>query len=1136
MLGSAPGTDLLNEWVGAVNDGASLEDIAGHIAASDAFTSTYPTFLTNEEFATSFLNNLMGGEDVPAALVTAAVGIVTGLLNDGMTRGALSLAVIGAMYDIHAQGEAHAAHGDLGAVADGLFNKIDVAEYYTVDLRQSSANSRVLRDVNSENGLAEVRDNISDRLDPPEPIYLTNVRDDIEGTVGNDLIIAEPDDNGRDTLDPFDIIDGGAGYDSLEIYVSDADIDPGIDIDANHVQVSNVEHVYLSSRTGINADMAGWEGLESVDIGRFGAGSDVTVKVDGASVSTARNFGGDVTIVGAAGDVSVNAAKTSAVKVGSGAHTNSVAVKGGATVDVNASGAGGQSMTVTSVSLDGVQRGLGSDDERGTTGTLPVEATIAENNSTLTPGADVTQYVTWDGSDATEVDGATIPEDTTYYIAEEQPDVDTTNLDAGQVVVVTDATMAKMVPDTDTADTVTVHINSDAIEHVSLSNNDAIVAVINKSDEAEDLMVTVNNYGGTKDNPVGKLCVTGDGSAENISIMVDGDSHFYLASDEVKAISVAGEGGLTLDVNEFGPETTGPSPTLESLTLSGSGKFTMNAAGLGKLATVDGSASSGDNTLTGVGGAVASVSGGSGSDSVMVGMLNSKGLAVDLGAGDDTYTASEGNDKSRIDGGEGRDVLALSGGGAVTYKGDDGKSNSIYSNFEVLDVGGGSGSYNIALLGVEDVQISSSNAIDNNDTPDDATDDSPIAITLTGMSDGMGISVMAGKAGTDNDAVLNHTLPGRDPGDPRYSGELDVSLHARGGKMDSKGMQTGLADLTLTVDEEIETLNIASNASAGGSETKPATDRPSASNYSNTLELNSVVVDGNPAAATVEAIIVSGNAKLVIEGNAFAELEAIFAEGNSGGVTFDGTGLPETQSLELSGGSGVDMFTGGSGADELMGNGGNDILNGGIGADVLRGGAGGDKLDGGDGADDYVIASVSESQLSFNARTGAVEGVDIIDSAAGWTSGSDEILIAKSVYEGFSGVIKASDTENVTAGSWVIDNTDAEDVDHDDNAATPEIDDSPDSLAAFVRANADGFFETVTPVDGGFGGTTNQHSVAVVRSERDHDDDATTTNVLETWVFIDADGDGDFDAANDIVIGFTGNTVTIEEVDFGAMS
>ena len=1142
MLGSAPGTDLLNEWVAAVNDGSSLQDIADHIAASDAFTTTYPTFLTNAEFAESFLANLMGSEEVPAALVTAAEGIVTGLLNDGMTRGALAIAVFTAMYEIHDQGEAHSAYADLGMVANGLFNKIDVAEYYTVDLRQANPNSRVLRDVNSEMGLDDIQDSIGDYLDPPDPILLTSQRDNVVGTAANDLIVAEPDSRGEDTLDPFDVIDGGPGHDSLEVYASGTE---DIEIDTNGADVTNVERVYLSTRGAIDVDLSGWEGLETVELGRFGSDANVSVTVDGASVSTTRTYGGETAMIsGASGMVSAEAGGDTAVTIGSGAHTNGVSVKGGSMVTVH-NGAGGQSMTVTNVYIDGVQRNLGADGARGdNVDVKPV--TIMSGNGA---GTTSTVYVTVasDGT-KTDVDETATGFEQNYYkaaIQDANGETDGTGLDADEVIVTQNKAMAEGY-DAGGGDMPSVKIHSDAIEHVSLSNNDAIVAVINESDEAEDLMVTVNKYGGTTDNPVGKLCIKGDGSAENVSIMVAGDSNFALASDEVKSISVTGEGGLTLDINKFDNETA--SSTLESITLSGSGKFTSDVAGMGKLASIDASASSGTNSLTGVGGAVASVSGGSGSDSVMVGMLNTKGLAVDLGAGNDTYTASEGNDKSRIDGGEGRDVLALSGGGAVTYKGDDGKAKSIYSNFEVLDVGGGSGSYNIALLGVEDVQISSSNAINNNDTPDDLTDDSPFAITLAGMSDGMDISVTAGMAGRTTDATLHHTMPGRDPGDPRYSGELDVSLHARGGAMDTKAMggQSGLANLTLTVDEEIETLNIDSSASAGGSMTTPATNRPSASNYNNmlTLNLERNAADDGDLPATVEAIVVSGNAKLTLQGAAFAELELLDASDNSGGVTFngndpdgDGTASPLTQALELIGGSGGDTLTAGdaaTGTSMLIGNGGIDTLTGGSGADVLRGGAGMDTLDGGGAGDRYIIADASESSLIFSAD-GKMSGFDTI--ATDGLGGDDRIALPKSLRDSFQGTIKSAETlagnGSPTAGleGFTVNSTD-----------TADPDTTPNTLRALI-GDGDGFFETRTG-DGGFGGSINRHSVAVVREQHDAvpdnpdtDADESREAVDNTWIFIDVDGDGDFDAGEDIAIRVMGNTAsTIDAETFVAMS
>ena len=1117
MLGSAPGTDRLNEWVDAIDDGMSLEDIANEIAGSDAFTTAYPTFLTNEEFATDFLNNLMGSEDVPAALVSAAVSIVTGLLNDGMTRGALALAVFAAMYEIHDQGEAHAAYADLGMVANGLFNKIEVAEYYTVDLRQESSNSRVLRDVNSETGLADIMDSIGDHLDPPDPILLTNQRDNVVGTAANDLIVAEPDKNGNDTLDPFDVIDGGPGSDSLEVYSSGTE---DIDIDVNGADVTNVERVYLSTRGAIDVDLTGWEGLETVELGRFGAASDVNVKVNGASVSTARTFGGAVTIVGAAGEASVMAGKTSAIKIGSGAHTTSVMTKGGASVDVNKTGAGGQSDTVTSVMIDGVQRGLGNDNARGTA-QEPVGVTIAAGNDALSPSATVTQYVTWDatGTSATAVSDADAAANT-YYIAAAQPDAGTGNFVEGMVAVVTEADDAQMQDVEGAADMVSVKIMSDAIEHVSLSNNDAIVAVINESDDPEDLMVTVNKYGGTKDNPTGKLCIKGDGSAENVSIMVDGDSNFYLASDEVKSINVMGDGALTLDVNKFDNATA--SDSLESLTLSGSGKFTMkDATGLSELASIDASGATGDVVIFKLGSDLTSYDGGSAFDCIEVSAFATAGVMVDLGGGNDAFKSAGGNDKSRVDGGDGMDTLQLTGASA-THK-VDGKDVSIFSNFEILDIGGSAeAAHDIKLLGVGSVIVSASTTG---------------AVTLNNMADGMGISVngKAGMAAIGTDATVIHNMAGRSAGDPRYSGVLDVVLTANGSKDDAATAGTGAAKLTVTADEEIETLSIESNANPAG--------KAAAATYQNTLVLmgadnaaGSAGVDSN----VMKAIVVSGSARAMVSATTsangavaqFANLELIDAEDNTGGVTFsalidvNGTPTALTQALEMSGGSGKDMFTGGDGADELMGNGGGDTLNGGGGDDTITGGAGGDTMTGGSGTNTFKYGSVSESQIVFGDK-----GPSGFDTITDWDTGTDNVIsLGRTVFNG----LNAGTLRELTAGNAI--NSRDDDTDGTTTA---------NSLQAFL-GKGEGVFETRTDVTDGVGQTVAKNPITTVtesyyRAARDDetadfdaDGDGTNDSIsLErTWVLIDVDGDGDFDASVDMVIALTG-TVDMTAGDFG---
>ena len=1145
MLGSAPGTDLLNEWVDAINDGMSLEDIANHIAASDAFQSAYPTFLTNEEFATDFLDNLMGSEEVPAALVSAAVSIVTGLLNDGMTRGALAIAVFTAMYEIHDQGEAHAAYADLGMVANGLFNKVAVAEYYTVDLRQASSNSRVLRDVNSETGLDDIRDSISDHLDPPDPILLTNQRDNVVGTAANDLIVAEPDKNANPTLDPFDVIDGGPGHDSLEIYAAQTD---DIEIDANGVEVSNVERTYLSTRGAIDADLSGWEGLETVELGRFGNDANVTVKVAGASVSTTREFGGDVSIVGVAGMASVEAGSGSAVRVGSGAHTTSVSVKGGSSVDVNLNGAGGQSATVTNVYLDGVKgEGLGGDGERGNP-MEGVDVTVATGNDALTPSATVTQYGTNVSGTFTPVPDAEIAGNTYYKAAVQDINGDTagTGLTDGQVVVTTDEAEAEMReqvfvdgkrvdPGTDDAVSgrdsggVPIHINSDAIESVSLSNTYATIAVINKSDDAEDLMITVNKYGNS--DVSGKFCITGDGAAENVSITVAGDSNFALANNATKTVSVDGDGALTLSVTDFvgpptnvdagGANTPKASTTLESLTLGGGGKFTMNAMGHSKLKTIDASAASGDVVITKLGDSLTSYDGGSAFDCIEVSAFATAGVMVDLGAGNDAFKSAGGNGKSRVDGGEGMDTLQLTGASA-THK-VDGKDVSIFSNFEILDIGGSAeAAHNIGLLGVSSVIVSASTTG---------------TVTLNNMADEMGITVN-GKAGMGTTATVVHDMKARSAGDPRYSGELDVSLTANGSKTDTAMMGTGTASLTLTADEEIEILNVASNANPAG--------KAAAATYQNSLTLmgghTGAAGSETAVASNVEAIVVSGSARAMIsvatstvgtpgDATQFAELELIDAEDNSGGVTFsadlagDGS-VVLAQALEMSGGSGKDMFTGGSAADKLMGNGGDDTLNGGAEADTITGGAGGDTLTGGAGDDTFKYGSASESQVVFGEK-----GMSGFDTITDFGTGTSTISLGKAMFGNLQGTIRAYTGD------------DAIDISDDDTDGTP----TDNSLKAFLDSfKGDGVFESRGDVAAGALGQGEliKHSVATVTEtywmtapvvdnpDTPEDETAAGVGAQRTWVLIDVDGDGDFNAATDMAIALTG-TITLADTNFG---
>ncbi len=1256
MLGQAPGTGRLNEWVEAVDGGMSLSDLANHIADSEGFQATYPAFLTNGEFAEDFLGNVLG-DNVSDALMAAVAGTVEGLLNDGMSRGELALAVVGALHDIADAGEDHAAYADLGMAAMAFANQVAVASHYTLEARMADPSADALAGVTADADSATMAIDAIDN--PPAPpgetgvqkFVLTPTIDDFTGGDADDTFIAAPERGSNnlfsEVLNPFDSIDGGGGIDTIHI----SGVNPDVTLRLGAEDISNVENVLIRHVGEIEADMSDWEGLEAVNLERFGPESDVSVTVNGAAVSSERSFGGDVTLTGASGAVNIEAGGGSAVVIGSGAHTESVTVKGGASVSISKNGAsiadanvhkGGQSDSVTSVSVDGVVHNTGTpvketsdefvpsvDDfgyvigQNGTTrvtvgaGDAAVQVSLRTTDNVLldaSGGDDNGDPITVEYGWNDDGDAATDDLSTTVQL---KFDVNNGGLVFGEITAISGLTAEAdgsfvVDPDGDNERTIqpgglddirvptgavatnvaigkkaagevtrtegggpTLTINSDAIADVTLANTTATVLVYNNSMTAdkkpmpEDLMITVDKYGAA--GVAGKLCVAGSGSATNIMLDVDGDSNVDLNSNAVKMLNVKADAKLTLGVRKFNADgtPTGPSETLESVTVVGSGDVTMNALdGMKKLGSIDASESKGKNSFKSEIelDALTEVAGGSGNDmielvtsdegkleSIETGVGNDKvtiggayreaGLVVDLGAGNDTFSGGRGNGKSRVDGGDGWDTLKLSADGA-TYKDGD-KTMSIYSNFEVLDVGGGSGTYDVGRLGVEQVIVSAG-----------------ADVTLNNMADGMDLDIRGMGAGMSM-VEIAHGLVARKAGDQRQSGVLDISLTANGGGKDSKTVQNGEVSLTLAVDREIEVLNVASSANAGG--------KAAAGDYGNKLVLKGGgIADGDTTASSVEDIVVSGNAMLEIsatgtnaDAGGFDNLALVDAESNSGGVTVDASILTAAnQDIKMFGGSGGDTFTGSVGVDTLMGNGGKDTLTGGSGADKLTGGAGGDTLAGGLGADDFIYTVASDSQVSFKEEKDGSFTAQGYDTVMVFASGSDDLVFSKSLHaivtageqvedDDISDGFKAATTTE-WAG-WMQTDTDG-DPTTDGMISTTFIDGSPnkavlanpDADPVIVQADADGgasdlksfigsgegLFLTSTTSTGTFGSTTRtfKNSIAaIVQNLAGAADDG-------IWLLFDIDGDGDFDAETDMVIFLQGSTSFAPGTDIDMVS
>ncbi len=357
MLGKAPGTALLNEWYGVYNasvgKGMSPEDalleLANHIAASSAFTSMYPFFITNAEFARDFLTAALG--EAPSAEVLA---LATGLLNGGMGRGEMGLLAVQQLFEIRMQGESHPAYGDFGGLAMMFANKVEVATYYTVTKRWEGDSASVLGGVTGDgDSVTAAKEAIDMMRRPGKSFELTTGVDRLDGTLGDDTFVAT-----EKTLTGVDRLDGGEGMDTLELSSSGSDDDVSVSSGAS---VMHIETLMVDSGGDFEADlMSGWEGLKEVVLSDVAG--DVELDAGGAAVSSKSLEGGTVEIMNAAVINLEDVSESTQVNIFGTDTTTSVMVEGGKGVEVGKSTA--HSETVKSVTLDGVHDGMGDDKKR----------------------------------------------------------------------------------------------------------------------------------------------------------------------------------------------------------------------------------------------------------------------------------------------------------------------------------------------------------------------------------------------------------------------------------------------------------------------------------------------------------------------------------------------------------------------------------------------------------------------------------------------------------------------------------------------------------------------------------------------------------------------------------------------------
>ena len=1079
MLGQAPGTDLLQQWTrlytqsreDGLNAMAALQKVAQHILDSAAFEEVHPpyTIIENQDFAQRFLNQVLG-ETASAEMVT----LVVGLLESGTSRAEVAVRAVEYLLEVNHQGTDHPDHGTFGTYAMRFGNQVEVARYYTVDKKWMTPGESVLDEVDdTAASVTAAKSRIDGMQQPGKNFTLTTGVDQFTGTPGDDTFVAT-----ERTLNGADRLHGKEGMDTLELSSgSGANDDISIPVGAT---VKDIETLSVTSDGKFTGDVSKWEGLKTVQL-EVVENVDLELKAGDGTKVTSTSLGDNdkastVTIENAGMVALEEVSKQAMVKI-TGEGTELVMVEGGKSVHVNTKTS--PSMTVNSVTVDGVARNNGDDGKRdGTTG-----AGTEDKNK----------------------------------------------------------------------DKASVEVYSKALANIALHNTDAIVLVQNDAKDMTELTAMVNRFG-LSASMMGKLCLKG---IEDLMLQVAGASYFDLASNEIKTVKVSGAGDLTLDVNKFDNSTA--STTLESLMLSGSGKFTMDAMGLSKLKTIDAGDATGDVSITKLGNGVTSYTGSSGKDMISVAAFNSKGLMANLGAGDDTFTVDNAGagTKSKIDGGEGMDTLVLEQKVGANLKG----AGDAYINFETitLDAGGGSGKYDLKGLAIDKLMISKTTGsggvtFDNVKAGTDLSASSPAGKNNVAVVSYMLESGQVRRFSSDNNSTLNLQLHATGHKDDTKDSGGGTKYIGKGYDKDAAGeedriLKTGAdrgVDMTLTIADDIEELIIDTSAKLNGSTLKAA-------DYANKIILKGAQSDGK---SEIEYIKVVGDASLNLHtGNttskALNNLKLVDLTEATGVIDFAlPTASGNTKGTKIMGGDGGNALRGGIGNDELIGGKLADVIYSAGGDDKITGGGGGDMLMGWRGKNTYIYNAPEDSQVRFDSNGDPASGFDTIQAMT-FNNGAIRYNHFKSdlttlLGGGIVAGVDKIDLRNVVELQGDIQRTKGsqDGVSSDGGAYNGK-------LSKYLENHGDGLFETDLADEFG----KKKHTIFVVETLEVDKSINTNANVITltvpddpnvndpavgvngnekvTWILVDVDGDGDFNASTDMAILLVGHEgSTIQRDDF----
>ncbi len=541
------------------------------------------------------------------------------------------------------------------------------------------------------------------------------------------------------------------------------------------------------------------------------------------------------------------------------------------------------------------------------------------------------------------------------------------------------------------------------------------------------------------DNLAGGLVIDEvNGNATSVAITVVTDSSINLDAAGATSITVAGAEVLTLDDNGGAGLDA-----VESITVSGAAGVSGDLSTLAALTTFNASATSGNNTVTFDNIAGLTVQGGTGADDVTTVGAIAADTEITLGAGDDSYTfdaaATAG---ATVDAGAGgTDTLATANGAFLD-------AADVYTNFEVLEIGGGQGNYDMDFLsGVTAAKVSETTLLGNV-----AVLDAAAGTTLEFVS-----AASTDFDVTDDTAGNDYTIDYALKTNTGTADSLTITLTAVDGDDDGNAEGSVTINGTLTADD-IETFTIVAQATTLDEDVAATTGADESSvqgDYTHTIT--------DLAAADVKTINVQGASNLTVTDVAAANLSKIDASQATGDVEFTNAVTGATKAITFLGGSGDDTYT----ASAIAG----DLIQGNGGADTFTQVA---------GKQTFRYAADTDSVLTLTDADGAgaataASGYDVINGV--FQSGTDKIELSSALGLATGDARSAITGKGTIGDGGIADNAElASDIDAligdgvnffndgttDRATAQAIVNDGTDFTLLFVDVNADGDFTAGT--------------------------------------------------------------------------